>query len=95
MTTLTPTEKETLRHAILEYLVERARFYFEPAAIARALPRRSYVDFPIDADNVREALSFLEEMKHVQSTVDALGSTKTFKASAQGILAEERRQAEA
>jgi hypothetical protein len=94
MITLTPSEKESLRHAILEYLVERSRFYFDAPAIARALQRRSYVDFKTDVDNVREALEFLEEVHHLKTKVDELGSTKVFAASAQGVLAEERRQSE-
>jgi hypothetical protein len=94
MILLTPTEKEALRHAVLEYLAERARFYFDAPAITRALQRRNYVDFNIDVDNVREALEFLRELQHLKSKIDDFGSTEVFAASAQGILAEERRQSE-
>ena len=93
MITLTPAEKEALRHAVLEYLAERSRFYFDAPAITRALQRRGYVDFNIDADNVSQALDLLLEMQFLKSKVDELGSTKVFAASVQGILAEERRQA--
>jgi len=94
MIILTPSEKQALRHSILEYLVERARFYFDAPAITRALQRRAYVDFNIDVDNVREALTFLEEFRHLKIKIDDLGSTKVYAASAQGVLAEERRQSE-
>ena len=94
MISLTLIEQETLRHAVLEYLVERQRFYFTPDAIARALPRRNYVDFAVESENVRQALALLEEMGLVKNKVDDLGSTKCFAATAQGILAEERRRAE-
>jgi alkylation response protein AidB-like acyl-CoA dehydrogenase len=94
MIILTPSEKEALRHAALEYLAERARFFFDAPAITRALQRRSYVDFQIDTDCVREALGFLLETNLVKCKVDDLGSTKVYAASAQGILAEERRKSE-
>jgi len=94
MISLTLTEQETLRHVVLEYLVERQRFFFAPDAIARALPRRNYIDFAIEPENVRQALALLEEMRLVKSKVDDLGSSKCFAASAEGILTEERRRAE-
>jgi len=94
MITLNPKEKETLRHVLLEYLVERIRFFFDAAAIARALPRRGYVDFNIDEACVRDALDLLAEKGLVKSKDDELGSTKFFRATADGVLAEERRQVE-
>jgi Fe2+ or Zn2+ uptake regulation protein len=94
MIALSLSEQEILRHVVLEYLVERQRFYFAPDAITRALPRRNYVDFAIDTENVRRALWLLEEKRLVKSKIDDLGSTRCFAASAEGILTEERRQAE-
>lgn len=95
MSALSPQEQEALRHAALEYLVERPRFAFDASAIARALQRRAYVDFNINAENLRQTLDFLLELGHVKASVDELGSTTCFSASAKGILAEERRKTNA
>ena len=93
MIVLTASERETLRHAALDYLVERSRFFFDATAMARALQKRGYVDFAIDTENVRAELDLLEEVELVKSKVDELGSTKYYAAAAKGILAEERRKA--
>lgn len=82
-------EKELLRYAVLECLTSR-----HPAAVSEAGVERRVrleLDFRVAPEEVASALEVLRGEGLIGVTVDALGSTKWWVATSQGVLRVERK----
>jgi hypothetical protein len=86
--TLTPEQKQDLRHATLAALAIRA-----PAALTvRQLHRavKKDMDFLFEETDVLAALEIIKGLKFAEDTVDELGTTRYWRATAEGVLHHER-----
>ena len=85
---LTNEQKEDLRHTVREALVLR-----HPAALsARQLvkPVKKELAFLFEEADLTAALELLRGLKHAEWTLDELGGTKYWRATSEGVLAQER-----
>ena len=86
--TLTNEQKEDLRHAAREALVLR-----HPAALSvRQLtkPVKKELPFLFEEADLTAALEVLRGLRHAEWTMDELGGTKYWRATSEGVLAQER-----
>jgi hypothetical protein len=90
MASLSPQQKEDLRHAALEFLYERSLLAFAPEAVARLTYRRGMVDVEPSAADAREALELLRGLGLVDAVPDKLGGSIHYRITAAGTLARER-----
>jgi hypothetical protein len=81
-------QKEDLRHAVLDVMVFR-----HPAALTlRAIRRHVAVEigFTVAEEDVAAAAELLVGLGHLAVEPDPLGSTKYYRATPAGVLAQER-----
>jgi hypothetical protein len=78
---------ETARHAVLGYLADRQGLSLSLAAIHAGVAHDGH-DF--ESAEIKTAIDFLEGLEFIDSTHDALGSTKRHKITPAGILHRER-----
>ena len=74
----------------MECLVQRNPAALPVPGIVRRV--RGQVDFGFDQDAVAGALAMLVEMKLVVETPDELGSSMWYRASAEGVVWQERKK---
>jgi hypothetical protein len=85
---MTPEQKELLRQSALEVLVACFPVPRPLHAIRRLVNRE--VTFHFSDDDLSAALEFLRGMDLLTYTIDHLGSTKWWTATASGVLQVER-----
>lgn len=81
-------QKESLRHAVMEFLAARHPAAFIPRAIRRKVADE--VDFQITEEDIAATCEFLIGMEAARELPDALGSTRYYSGTAAGVLAWER-----
>lgn len=91
-TKLAQPQREDLRFAIREQLVNAKTVALAADMILRRVERSRLLDFPFEIHDVEDALAFLVSLGHVKSEPTALGATAYFQATAAGTLAHERGQ---
>lgn len=85
---MNPTQKEDLRHVILEIIALRHPTALTNAAILRrASPE---LDFKITGEDTDATLEFLRGLSLARYESDGLGTTKYWQATSAGVLANER-----
>jgi Fe2+ or Zn2+ uptake regulation protein len=90
MTALNPTEREELRHIVLEVVYARPGPVLSTRAVTRQAARSSA--FAIDECAVLRELDLLKDQGLVTSVIDDLGSSLYWKITAAGTLRYERGQ---
>jgi hypothetical protein len=85
---LTPDQREQLRHVLLEALVVRAPAAYPLRALRRAIAHD--VPFPCGDADLEAALQFRVDAGHLAVRYDDAGSTRYWRATAEGVLAHER-----
>jgi hypothetical protein len=85
-----PNQNEELRRACLDVLASRHPTALEPRAIRRRIVQERLVDFEFDDPALDSALEFLAGQKRLECAVSEYGSTKYWRATAEGMLAFER-----
>ncbi len=92
----TPLDNEILRKATLRYLVAHHPGAFDARTLAHMVHARRYVDWLPTLEELTSALSVLADLRLAEK-VDtdgerrvALGASVYWKASAQGVLEQER-----
>lgn len=91
MTTLTPAQHESGRLAVMAVLYPRAHVAWGTPAIRRRLATEQLLDFEPSDEDLAAWLSFLMSDGLVIEFVDTLGSSRSYKITAKGLLAYERR----
>jgi hypothetical protein len=89
--TLTPPEREQLRHAALEVLAARHPVALPLTGIRRSVARE--VGFPFSDPDLTSALEFWithEASPKLSFETDTAGSTRWYRATAAGLLLVER-----
>jgi hypothetical protein len=87
---LAPHDKELLRNAILHYLVMFHPGAFTADQIRRALPLRSILDFEANLAETESALDLLMGLNLASQVTAPLGATVYWRATAAGVLQQER-----
>jgi Fe2+ or Zn2+ uptake regulation protein len=77
--------REESRRLVLEYLVNRSVLAFSAAAIQTALKKKKF-----SISEIESALQFQVGAGRVSETPDPQGSTRYYKATAEGVLFHER-----
>ncbi len=90
MNAITASQKEDLRHAVLEFLTLRHPTASPARAIRRTIARE--VDWNVAEEEVNAALELLEGLGLVRHELDNLGATKYWQATSAGVLAQERNE---
>ena len=85
---MTNLEKQDLRHACRRALAGRPRLHLGVAQVAQSA--RRLLPFPLELDDVADALAFLVGLKQAEQTPDPLGSEQLYKITPEGLLAHER-----
>ena len=85
---LTNEQKEDLRHGVRTALVIRHPAALAPRQLWRAVKKD--LDFIFEEADVIAALEMLRGLNQVDFTLDELGGNKYWRATAAGVLAEER-----
>lgn len=85
-------DREILRKALLRYLVFFHPAAFEPDVLRRCIRERGYIDFLPDLPEVQSALEVLAGLSLAEqvSTRIALGASLYYRATAQGVIEQER-----
>lgn len=83
-----PSLHEHARREVRAYLANRPGLALAPDAVTRGLRHSGAFDLA----TVNAALSFLVDLRQVDEIADSLGSSKYYRATAEGILAHERGQ---
>jgi hypothetical protein len=83
-------QNEALRRAALEVLAARHPVAMPSRAIRRRIETEQLVDFRFEDEALLSALSFLEDSDYLSLSLDSLGSTAYWRATAAGKLAFER-----
>ena len=86
----TAAQKEELRREALTILATRNGTALVADGIRRRMVTSQAFDFPIDNDDVTEALHFLAGKGYVASHHDGLGSSLYWQATSDGVLYHER-----
>lgn len=92
MPSLSQPQREELRFAVREILVNASTVALAADMILRRIERARVCDFAADTTDVMAALSFLVGLGHVKAEPAALGATLYYQATAAGVLAHERGQ---
>lgn len=92
MPALSQPQREELRFAVREILVNASTVALAADMILRRIERGKLVDFTADTTDVMAALSFLTGLGHVKAEPATLGATLYYQATAEGVLAHERGQ---
>jgi hypothetical protein len=79
--------REEARREVLRFLADRNLLAHSPQAIRSGVNREGF-DFA--KDEILGALQSLESGKYISVHVDPLGSTKTYQATLEGTLLQER-----
>jgi hypothetical protein len=90
MPELTQQPREDLRHAVRKFLARTFPLAFAPEALGELIARRGWLAFRPTVDNLATACSMLAEMGHLEELPDDLGASRTYKATAKGIIEYER-----
>lgn len=85
---MNPTQKEDLRHVVLEIIALRHPTALSVSAIRRRAENE--VDFKITDEDVETTLEFLRGLSLTKFETDGLGTTKHWQATSAGVLANER-----
>lgn len=88
---LTAEEAEMLRLQVLDYLAGRHPLEWSQKQIGQGLRMRGLVDFDFGTDDLKSALQVLVDKRLVAGDTEGLGSTVFYKATADGLIAWERR----
>jgi len=87
---MSQSETERLRHAILDYLVQRRPLAFDSESISRLLCVNQMIDFKTNQTECFRELQLLKDFALVDEIHDPLGSTHFYRANGKGILECER-----
>lgn len=90
MNPLNQKQREDLRHATLKFLAERPQLAFAPDSLPRFLHRVGLTEAQHEIVAVEDALRFLTSMEFAEEIIDPMGASLTYRATAKGILANER-----
>lgn len=92
MAELANIDRELLRKALLRYLVYFHPGAFDDESMRRCVRERGYLDFLPDRRDVRSALDVLKDLGLVEivQPSQSLGATEYWKATAKGVLDQER-----
>lgn len=88
MSERTATQKEDLRHAVLEFLTTRHPTASPARAIRRTVARE--VDWDVEAPEIEAACEMLQGLGLACFVWGELGNTRFWKATSDGVLAVER-----
>ena len=80
--------REECRKLTLTYLALRQELEFRIEAIVRGLTRNYAADFT--QEEVKVALTFLEDRGYTKHRPDPMGATPTYQATSDGVLVYER-----
>lgn len=83
------TRKEECRHAVLDFLAERPRLAHCVSAIRRGVNR---IGNDFKDEEIAEAAELLTGLKLAECKLDALGSTRYYQATSEGVIQSERAQ---
>lgn len=90
---LSIAQQEDLRKACLEFLALRYPNSYTADAIARMLARRQVVDFPVGAEDITAAVTWLKEDGFAaQEEEDGISVIPAWKATAKGVARHQRKQ---
>jgi hypothetical protein len=92
MTKLTQPQREELRYAVREQLVNAATVALTAGMLARRIERTRLLDFPVTEADVIPAVSMLVDLGQAKAMPAPLGATLYYQATAIGVLAHERGQ---
>ncbi len=92
MPSLSQPQREELRFAVREILVNASTVALAADMILRRIERGKLVDFTADTAAIEGALAFLVSHGQVKAEPAALGATLYYQATAAGVLAHERGQ---
>lgn len=83
---MTAEQKEELRRLSLRWMVDRSALAYNVTSIHAGISR----EMPATRDEVSEALELLVGLQLLAYVPNKLGGARYYKASAEGILAQER-----
>lgn len=92
MSTLSQPQREELRFAVREQLVNASTVALTAAMLTRRIERAKLLDFAVTDLEVAAAAAFLVSLGHAREIPAALGATLYYQATAAGVLAHERGQ---
>jgi hypothetical protein len=90
MSALTQPQREELRYALREQLVQASTVALTAAMLNRRIERVRLLDFKFTEADVSAAATFLVSLGHAREIPAALGATLYYQATAAGVLAHER-----
>jgi hypothetical protein len=91
-TKLPQSEREELRYAVREQLVNAKTVALTADMLARRVERTRLLDFTFNVSDVEDALALIVGLGQATQVPASLGSTVYYQATAAGVLAHERGQ---
>ena len=88
---MTQEDRELLRQAVVGYLAARQGLEFTSGAIKRSIVSRGGVDFPVDDQDVEQALEFGADRKWLNKRDSDVGATVYWRVTSEGVLTAERK----
>lgn len=87
---ITPSQKQELRHAVLDFLAPRSRQAYTVQSMRRLIKNNQLVDFEFADDDLADACELLCDIGFLKKFPDKLGSDVYYQISAHGIIEQER-----